>query len=86
MDPGKSTRIAIVGAGLMGHGIALEFAAAGHDVMLHDVSDEILEKAGKAAADECQARDSCRGEEWYRRAVLEVLVSRMARKAVERAR
>ena len=49
------------------------------------ISDEILEKAGKAAADECQARDSCRGEEWYRRTVLEVLVSRMARKALERA-
>ena len=51
-----------------------------------ELNDEILEKAGKAAAEECQARDSCRGERWYRKAVLEVLVSRMARIAVERAK
>ncbi len=29
-------RIAVIGAGLMGHGIALEFAAFGYDVALHD--------------------------------------------------
>src|SRR6516225_4336363 len=29
-------RIAVVGAGLMGHGIAQVFALAGHDVSIHD--------------------------------------------------
>jgi 3-hydroxyacyl-CoA dehydrogenase len=29
-------RIAVIGAGLMGHGIALEFAAHGYDIRLHD--------------------------------------------------
>ena len=31
-------RIAVIGAGLMGHGIAQEFAFAGYQVHLHDVS------------------------------------------------
>ena len=34
------TRIAVVGAGLMGHGIAQEFAVAGYEVRLHDRSAE----------------------------------------------
>lgn len=38
-------RIAVIGAGLMGHGIAQEFALAGYDVRLHDVSDEKLDHA-----------------------------------------
>jgi 3-hydroxyacyl-CoA dehydrogenase len=29
-------RIAVIGAGLMGHGTALEFAAHGYDIRLHD--------------------------------------------------
>lgn len=49
------------------------------------VGDETLKKAGKAAAEECKARDSIRGEAWYRRAMVEVLVPRMARVAMERA-
>ena len=36
------TRIAVVGAGLMGHGIAQEFAVAGYEVRLHDRSAEVL--------------------------------------------
>ena len=48
-------------------------------------NDEILTKAGKAAAEECKARDSVRGEAWYRKAMVEVLVPRMARVAMERA-
>ena len=31
-------QIAVIGAGLMGHGIAQEFAFAGYQVRLHDVS------------------------------------------------
>jgi len=37
--------IAIIGAGLMGHGIAQVFASAGHEVRLTDVSRDVLEKA-----------------------------------------
>lgn len=37
--------IAVIGAGLMGHGIALEFAIAGYPVKLHDLSDESLRRA-----------------------------------------
>lgn len=37
--------IAIVGAGLMGHGIALEFAVHGYDVRLHDRDETQLARA-----------------------------------------
>lgn len=36
------TRIAVVGAGLMGHGIAQEFAVAGYEVRLHDQSADVV--------------------------------------------
>ncbi len=49
------------------------------------LSDKILRNAGKVAAEECKARDSIRGEAWYRREMVEVLVPRMARVAMERA-
>ena len=35
-------RVAVIGAGLMGHGIAQVFAAAGHDVTITDASDDAL--------------------------------------------
>jgi len=38
-------RIAIIGAGLMGHGIAQIFAINGHPVSLLDMTDELLAKA-----------------------------------------
>jgi 3-hydroxybutyryl-CoA dehydrogenase len=38
-------KIGVVGAGLMGAEIALVFALAGHEVMLSDRSDDILERA-----------------------------------------
>ncbi len=38
-------QIAVIGAGLMGHGIAQEFASAGYHVHLHDVTDEQLNTA-----------------------------------------
>ncbi len=44
-------RIAVIGAGLMGHGIALEFAAHGFDVMLHDQSAAQLESARSSIAE-----------------------------------
>lgn len=39
------TRIAVVGAGLMGHGIAQDFALAGYPVSLHDIGDDRLRQA-----------------------------------------
>ena len=50
------------------------------------VDDEILKKAGKAAAQECKARDSIRGKAWYRKDMVELFVQRMAIVAMERAR
>jgi 3-hydroxybutyryl-CoA dehydrogenase len=38
----KSEHIAIVGAGLMGHGLAQVFASKGHEVRLTDVNEAIL--------------------------------------------
>ena len=38
-------QIAVIGAGLMGHGIAQEFASAGYQVYLHDVTDAQLQTA-----------------------------------------
>jgi 3-hydroxybutyryl-CoA dehydrogenase len=39
-----ATKLAVVGAGLMGAGIAQVAAAAGHDVVLRDVTNEALER------------------------------------------
>ena len=50
------------------------------------VDEEILKKAGKAAAQECKARDSIRGKAWYRRDMVELFVQRMAIVAMKRAR
>ncbi len=48
-------RIAVVGAGLMGHGIAQVFALAGHDVRVFDVNrdalDSLRERIGRNLAD-----------------------------------
>jgi len=38
-------RIAVLGAGLMGHGIAQIFAAGGHQVALYDLSEAVLNSA-----------------------------------------
>jgi 3-hydroxyacyl-CoA dehydrogenase len=37
--------IAVVGSGIMGHGIAQTFAVGGYEVTLNDISDELLNKA-----------------------------------------
>jgi 3-hydroxybutyryl-CoA dehydrogenase len=47
MNVEEIRRIAVIGAGLMGHGIAQEFALAGYDVRLHDVDSGKLRKAGQ---------------------------------------
>lgn len=47
----SASRIAIVGAGLMGKGIAQAFALAGHDVSLFDPDAETLAQAPESIAD-----------------------------------
>jgi len=48
------------------------------------LSDELLEEAAETAAKEAQPRDTVRGEAWYRRDMIKVLVKRMAMKSIER--
>lgn len=50
MDTAGIRRIAVVGAGLMGHGIAQEFAAKGYEVWLHDRTEDILGGAVRSIA------------------------------------
>lgn len=45
MDPENFKQVSIVGAGTMGHGMALVFAMAGRQVKLYDVNEEVLESA-----------------------------------------
>jgi 3-hydroxybutyryl-CoA dehydrogenase len=51
MSDNSIQRIAVIGAGLMGHGIALEFAAHGYDVALQDRDQAALERARGAIAE-----------------------------------
>ena len=48
------------------------------------LSDELLEEAANTASQEAQPRDTLRGEAWYRRDMIRVLVKRMAMRSVER--
>lgn len=40
----KLRKVAVIGSGVMGHGIAQILAMAGHEVVMVDVSDELLQK------------------------------------------
>ncbi len=48
------------------------------------LTDELLEEVAETAATEAQPRDSIRGEAWYRRDMIRVMVKRMAMKSIER--
>lgn len=48
------------------------------------LSDELLEQVAQAVSEEAKPRDSIRGEAWYRRDMVKVLVKRMAMKCIER--
>jgi carbon-monoxide dehydrogenase medium subunit len=48
------------------------------------ISDELLEEVANTASTEAQPRDSIRGEAWYRKDMIRVLVKRMAMKSIER--
>ena len=37
--------VAVIGSGIMGHGIAQSFMMSGYTVMLHDLNESILETA-----------------------------------------
>jgi 3-hydroxybutyryl-CoA dehydrogenase len=50
VDSVMTAKIAVIGAGLMGHGIAQIFAAAGHPVALHDPDAKILASAPERVA------------------------------------
>lgn len=55
-----STNLAVVGAGLMGSGIAQVAAVAGHRVLLRDVTDEALAR-GRAGIEKSLARFVAKG-------------------------
>jgi 3-hydroxybutyryl-CoA dehydrogenase len=59
--PQSITRIGVVGAGAMGHGIAQVFAQAGFDVKLNDVSMEFLDR-GIKRIDQSLARSVEKGK------------------------
>ncbi len=48
------------------------------------ISDELLEEVAEMAAKESQPRDTIRGEAWYRRDMIRVLVKRVAMRCIER--
>jgi carbon-monoxide dehydrogenase medium subunit len=48
------------------------------------ISDELLAEVAETAAKEAQPRDSIRGEAWYRRDMIKVLVKRMVMKSIEK--
>lgn len=48
------------------------------------ISDELLGEVAEIAAGEAQPRDSIRGEAWYRRDMIKVLVKRMTMRCIER--
>ncbi|WP_244142254.1 3-hydroxyacyl-CoA dehydrogenase family protein [Pseudomonas gozinkensis] len=53
--------ITVIGAGLMGQGIAQLFAASGHQVVLHDVSQESLQRAQLNIDKICEQMESPAG-------------------------
>jgi 3-hydroxybutyryl-CoA dehydrogenase len=45
MNLSQIKNIAVLGSGIMGHGIGQTFALGGYEVILNDISEELLEKA-----------------------------------------
>jgi 3-hydroxybutyryl-CoA dehydrogenase len=58
MNAGFKT-VTVLGAGTMGHGIALIFARAGLDVFLTDISEEVLAKAKELIRSHLQTLADC---------------------------
>lgn len=59
---GQGQQIAVIGAGLMGHGIALTLARAGHDVAITDPSEEMLSSAPDRIAESLKALGADEGD------------------------
>jgi 3-hydroxybutyryl-CoA dehydrogenase len=57
----EKPRIAVIGAGLMGHGIAYLFAAGGHDVRVYDPVAAAREKLPQRLRDICDLLGTDRG-------------------------
>jgi 3-hydroxybutyryl-CoA dehydrogenase len=57
----EKPRIAVIGAGLMGHGIAYLFAAGGHDVRVHDPVAAAREMLPQRLRDICDLLGTDRG-------------------------
>jgi 3-hydroxybutyryl-CoA dehydrogenase len=45
MKLSQVTNVAIIGSGIMGHGIGQTFALGGYEVTLNDINDELMERA-----------------------------------------
>lgn len=45
MELSEIRKVAVIGSGIMGHGIGQTFALGGYEVTLNDLSDDLLEKA-----------------------------------------
>jgi len=62
MNVADIRHIAVVGAGLMGHGIAQEFALAAYAGHLYDLSDAFRATAHRRSPSGCRGiGSSCRG-------------------------
>ncbi len=59
---GQGQQIAVIGAGLMGHGIALTHARAGHDVRITDPSEEMLSSVPDRIAESLKALGADEGD------------------------
>lgn len=80
---GQGQQIAVIGAGLMGHGIALTLARAGHDVAITDPSEEMLSSAPDRIAESLKALGADEGD--VAETLMRVTLSRGTADAVEGA-
>lgn len=83
-EDGKTCAEARIGLGVLAP-TPMRARGAEKSLKGRSLDDDALGEAGKVAAEECKARDSIRGEAWYRRDMVEALVPRMAKLAMQRA-
>lgn len=83
-DDGRTCRRAAIGLGVAAP-TPIRCPQAEAVLTGQEVTEDLLRRAGEAAADEAQPRDSIRCEGWYRREMIRVFVRRMGLLALERA-
>jgi len=66
--------------------VPMRASGAEQTLVSKQLSDEVVEQAGRAAAAECDPSADLRGSEAYKRDVTRVLVKRAIRRAVQRAK